>query len=68
MTFNPFTKMLYIASGKKIMAVKTDELAYFSYYDVAESTTQAITYYKDNKEILMANSLNTDDYFLLHGR
>lgn len=50
------------------MAVKTDELAYFSYYDVAESTTQAITYYKDNKEILMANSLNTDDYFLLHGR
>lgn len=63
MTFNPYTKKLYIASGSKVLAVKVDGLEFFSDYDVAETTTQAITYYKDNKEILMANSLNTDEYF-----
>lgn len=64
MTYNPLTKKVYMAAGKKVVAVPIDNLEMSDLiYSVAETSTQAITYYEENQEILMANSLNTDEYF-----
>lgn len=63
LAFNPYTKKLYVAGGKKVFTTKVDDLTYVGAYDVKETSTKAITYYHSNMEILLADSLSTNANF-----
>lgn len=62
LTFSPNTKNIYIAAqGKKVFTKGVDETTALV-ITVNESEVKALTYYEDNKFILMANDLSTGQY------
>ncbi|MDO4339304.1 MAG: hypothetical protein Q4C91_14660 [Eubacteriales bacterium] len=62
LAFSPSTKKVYIAAqGKKILSKGVDA-ATPSTITVNESEVKALTYYGDNKFILMANGLSSGKY------